>query len=239
MSLPTFLLLPGNMCDARLWRDIRLPDSANIIIVDLNDADTITGFAEHALEQASGRLILVGFSMGGIVAAEMCRIAPDRIAGLVLLDTNVGADAPERSPVRRAQQQAVRQGALAAVVADELKPAYLAAANAADDQIRRLLSDMALALGADVFIRQSEALRTRRDNRETVARLDVPILLLCGAEDRLCPPALHAELAASCQRARFSAIPGAGHMLPIEQPGAMNAEITQWIADYRGEICRA
>lgn len=239
MNLPPFLLLPGNMCDARLWRATSLPDGAMRCHGDLTGADSIAMLAAQALTQVDGPMIAVGFSMGGIVAAEMCRIAPERITGLILIDTNVGADLPERNLTRRVQQDAVRQGRLASVVADELKPAYLADANRDDAEIRRLLFDMAIALGPDIFIRQSEALRTRGDNRDAVARLDAPVLLLCGAEDRLCPPAWHDELAAKCLHATCRQIEGAGRMLPLEQSAAMNAEINQWITENQGELCRA
>jgi len=239
MNLAPFLLLPGNMCDARLWRAARFPYGVAINHVDLSGANSITLLAEQALAQVDGALIPVGFSMGGIVAAEMCRIAPERIAGLILIDTNVGADLPERSAVRIAQQDAVRKGQLASVVADELKPAYLAEANRDNGEIRQLLFDMAIILGPDVFIDQSEALRTRRDNSDAVAQIVAPVLLLCGAEDRLCPPDWHAKLAANCRNATFRQIDGAGHMLPLEQPAAMNAEINNWIANNKGELCRA
>jgi pimeloyl-ACP methyl ester carboxylesterase len=239
MTLPPFLLLPGNMCDARLWRDTRFPDDAIIHHADLTDADTIAALAANALKQIDGVLIPVGFSMGGIVAAEMCRIAPERIAGLILLDTNIGADLPERSAVRIAQQQTVQQGKLAAIVADELKPAYLAAANEDKAEIRQLLFDMALALGPDVFICQSEALRTRSDNREVIAKMDIPVMLMCGEEDRLCLPAWHAKLAEHSHKATLCMIANAGHMVPLEQPEAMNTNIAHWITKNRGEICRA
>ncbi len=87
---------------------------------------------------------------------------------------------------------------------------------------------MALTLGDATFIAQSEALRTRPDQRHVLAGLDVPVLIACGEEDRLCPPDWHRALAASAREASLHVIEGAGHMLPLEQPAALAAAITAW-----------
>lgn len=224
----TPILLPGNMCDHRLWTDaVRavLPGA-----VDANTAQdaTIDALAERALAGTDGMVLPVGFSMGGIVALAMARLAPDRVAGLVLLDTNAGADLPGRAAARPAQQAAVRAGELERIVVEELKPNYLAAASRRDARLLALLRDMALDLGEDVFVAQSEALRTRPDQRDVVRSIDAPMLVACGEEDRLCPPDWHRDLAASARHATLHIVPGAGHMLPLEQPGQLANLIAQW-----------
>jgi len=231
-TLPRLLLLPGNMCDARLWSGL---DGLPALHADLSRDGTIEGMAARALAEHPGALVPAGFSMGGIVALEMARQAPERIRGLILADTNAGADLPERAAVRPAQQKRVRDGELARIVADELKPAYLAAQNRDNPAIRLLVFDMAMALGEDVFVQQSEALRTRPDLAPVLDSFAGPVLLVCGAEDVLCPPAWHEAMAARCRKAELRIIAGAGHLVPLEQPQAFRAVIDDWLTRHFGE----
>jgi pimeloyl-ACP methyl ester carboxylesterase len=231
-SLPRLLLLPGNMCDARLWCGL---EGLPAIHADLTRDDTITAMAARALADNPGALMPIGFSMGGIVALEMARQAPKRIKGLILVDTNAGADLPERAAVRPAQQQRVRGGELARIVADELKPAYLAIQNCDDPAIRSLVFDMAMGLGEDVFVQQSEALRTRADLAPVLDAFAGPVLLVCGAEDALCPPAWHQAMAARCRNAELRVIAGAGHLAPLEQPQPFKATLVDWLTRHFGE----
>lgn len=224
----TPVLIAGNMCDGRMWTAAvraALPDAVD---ADTARDDTIDGMAARALAAADGPVLPVGFSMGGIVALAMARQAPDRMAGLVLLDTNPSADLPIRAAARPAQQAAVRAGDLERIVVEEMKPNYLAADNRGHATLLALLRDMALSLGDDVFVAQSEALRTRADQRDVLPNLDVPVLVACGAEDRLCPPEWHRAMAASARRATVHVVERAGHMLPLEQPARLAAIIAHW-----------
>lgn len=228
MIAATPILLPGNMCDARLWSGIVRAALPGAVDADTTRDDRIGTMAIRALAAAEGDILPVGFSMGAIVALEMARQAPERIAGLVLLDTNPTADLPERAAVRPRQQRDVRSGLLEAVVVGELKPRYLAHANRDDTVLLDLLRAMALDLGSDVFVGQSEALRTRSDLSHVLPTLDVPVLIACGAEDELCPPAWHEAMAATARRASLHVVADAGHMLPLERPAALADIITDW-----------
>ena len=229
MTVATPLLIPGNMCDARLWTSRVRAVLPGAVDVDTTGGDTIEGMAARALAIAPGPLLPVGFSMGGIIALEMARQAPERIAAMVLLDTNAAADLPERAAARPRQQAAVQAGALERVVVEELKPNYLAADNRGDAALLALLRDMALALGPTVFVHQSEALRTRPDLRDVLPMLDVPLLVACGAEDALCPPSWHERWARMAPQATLEVCPGAGHMLPLEQPELVARAIDRWL----------
>lgn len=232
MTPATLLLLPGNMCDARLWVGVQGLEGMH---GDLSRDDSIENMAQRMLCEQRGSLISIGFSMGGIVALEMARQAPGRIVGMILSDTNAGADVPERAALRAAQQDRVRGGELAAIVADELKPAYLALQNRDDEKMKALLFDMAMDLGDDVFIRQSEALRTRADLGPVLDWFSGPVLFLCGAEDALCPPAWHYAMAARCDDAEVHIVAGAGHLLPLEQPEQFSAIVSDWLTRKFGE----
>ena len=229
------IFIPGNMCDARLWtgavRDSFARRGSPVIDADTSRDDTISGMAERALSLVPGPLVLIGFSMGAIVALAMAGAARDRLAACVLIGLNAGPDLPERSAVRLRQQGEVRAGGLERVLIEELKPNYLAARNRKDRKLLGLLRDMGLALGPDVFVAQSEALRTRPDHRPVLDSLDVPVLLACGAEDALCPPAWHADWAARLKRPTFRVVEGAGHMLPLEADAWLAAGIDSWLTE--------
>jgi len=231
------LFLPGNMCDSRLWAPVaaRL-SSAGIdgAMGDLSHQPSIGAMAEAMLASVAGPIVPIGFSMGAIVAAEMWRRAPGRIAGLGLIGFNATADLPERAAARPRQQSDAQAGRLAQIVADELKPNYLAEAHRAEPGLRSLAMAMALDLGVDVFVRQSEALRTRADLTAALETISVPTLLACGAEDQLCPPAWHRRWAdAIGSAAELHIIGGAGHLLPLEQPAALADVLTTWHARLR------
>jgi pimeloyl-ACP methyl ester carboxylesterase len=229
---PTPVLLSGNMCDARLWTPEVRAVLSGAYDADLTQDDSIAAMAECALAATNGPLLPVGFSMGAIVAVEMAVQAPERIVGLVLAGYNATADLPERAanrPVQQAEVRADTYGAgLERVLVEELKPNYLAAQNRKDSVLLALLRDMGMGLGADVFVRQSEALRLREDRRAAITALDVPVLYLCGSEDTLCPPEWHQDWANMTPKAQFKQIAGAGHMLPLEAPGAFATTLKQW-----------
>jgi pimeloyl-ACP methyl ester carboxylesterase len=214
------------MCDDSLWDGLKL--RGDIVHADLTRDDNIVAMAETALRAAPPRFVAVGLSMGGIVAFQVARLAPERLDGLVLLDTNPSADTPEKRQMRSRQQADVRAGMLAQIVAEELKPHYLAEANRSRVDLRDRTLAMSLRLGPDVFIRQAEALKTRPDAWPVLGKLQMPVLVACGAEDRLCSPELHARIAAECRDAELSIIDNAGHLTPMEQPEMLSSVIAAW-----------
>jgi pimeloyl-ACP methyl ester carboxylesterase len=219
------------MCDEDLWQGLNL--SGQMVRADLTRDDSIVGMAERVLEAAPPRFVATGLSMGGIVAFQIARLAPERIQGLVLLDTSPNADTPEKRAMRARQQASVRAGKLAQVVADELKPNYLAEANRLRVDLLDRAHAMSLRLGPDVFVRQAEALKTRSDAWPVLPTLQMPVLIACGAEDRLCPPELHARMAAACRQAEYSVVENAGHLTPMEQPQLLSSLIAEWTAKHR------
>ncbi|MGB6229465.1 MAG: alpha/beta hydrolase [Litorimonas sp.] len=236
MTHPTLLFLPGNMCDATLWRDCA-PDPAPCpVAMPVPPGDAISEMAAWCLSRNDGPLIPVGFSMGGIVALDCVRQAPDRIAGLVLIGTNPGADRPDRAPVRRAQQEKVRTGRLNEVVRDELMPHYFAAENAARADLVAHVTRMAEQVGEEAFVSQSEALRTRDTLWPVLQDFRKPVLVLCGEEDTICPPVLHRDIAEALLDATFHIVPDAGHMLPIEQPVLVRQHMERWLGQRAADL---
>jgi pimeloyl-ACP methyl ester carboxylesterase len=232
MTRETLVMLPGMMCDARLFAPqiVALDSRYDIVVPALCSPNSIEGLARRILEDVTApRFNLLGLSMGGIVAMVMAGLAPARVARLALLDSNHRADAPERRHIRNRQIAAVREGRLRGVIAKEMKPNYLAVASRGDKALLDTMLAMAVDLGPACFINQSEALRDRRDQSEVLSRYAGPVLLLCGSEDALCPPSRHREIAELCAEARLVIIPGAGHIVTLEQPDETIREIDHWL----------
>jgi pimeloyl-ACP methyl ester carboxylesterase len=232
MTRETLVMLPGMMCDARLFAPqiAAFASRYKILVPSLCSPNSIEGLARRILEEVTApRFNLLGLSMGGIVAITTAGLAPARVARLALLDTNHRADAAERYPIRNRQIGAVREGKLHKVIAEEMKPNYLAAANRSDKALLGTLIAMAMDLGPACFISQSVALRDRGDQSEILARYGGPVLLLCGSEDALCPPSRHREMAELCAEVRLVVIANAGHITTLERPDETNREIGHWL----------
>lgn len=224
------VLLPGMMCDARLFEAqfARFSTERPVLFVPAIGADTMAELARQVLEIAPPRFALAGLSMGGIVAMEVIRQAPERVARVALLDTNPLADRPEQAPIRAAQVEKVKRGGLAEVMREEMKPNYLAE-SPNKPAILDLCMKMAEALGADVFTSQSNAIQHRQDQTETLRNLSVPALVLCGEADQLCPVSRHELMHALIPTSQLEVIPGAGHLPTLEQPDRTNEALTTWL----------
>ncbi|MXQ08100.1 alpha/beta fold hydrolase [Alphaproteobacteria bacterium GH1-50] len=231
MSLP-LLLVPGMMCDARLFgpQIAALSADRQVTVPGIDGHDTMDALAAEILEDAPPRFCLAGLSMGGIVAMEMLRQAPDRIAGLALLDTNPLAEADRVKARRAGQMDRVAAGGLRAVMRDEMKPLYLADGPDRND-ILALCMDMAEALGPEVFLRQSRALRDRIDQTETLALYRGPALVLCGRHDALCPVHRHELMHSLMPQSHLQVIEEAGHLPTLECPDKTTAALSHWLAE--------
>ena len=224
------VLLPGMMCDARLFAPQIAAFSATraIHVAPLTAADDMARLADQVLADAPPRFALAGLSMGGIVAMAIMAAAPERVARLALLDTNPLADPPEKAPIREEQVKRVLAGELRAVMRDEMKPNYLA-----DGPARRvvldLCMDMAETLGPAAFAAQSRAIQTRPDQCATLQSVAAPTLVMCGAEDALCPPERHEFMQGLIPGAELAVIPGAGHLPVLEQPELSNKALNRWL----------
>lgn len=198
------------------------------MVGSLTGRNTIEALATDVLETAPPRFALAGLSMGGIVAMEVIRQAPERVERLALLDTNPLADTTEGRALRDAYIAQVEAGALAAVMRDELKPKYLA------DGPRRkivldLCMDMAVDLGARVFIDQARAIQTRPDQQDSLRQVGAPSLVLCGESDTLCPLDRHELMHNLIAGSELAIVPGAGHLPTLEQPNETNKAFERWL----------
>ena len=228
MSLPALVLLPGMMCDARMYAPQieALKDIAECQVGYLGGADNIAEIAKQVLLNAPEKFALAGLSMGGIVAMEVARQAPQRVTRLALMDTNPWVEEDDVKATRNRQIYAAEAGQLEQLLRETMVPRYLANPFSL---LTELCVQMGLTLGKDVFIRQSLALQTRHDQKVTLANFNKPCLVLMGEEDELCPIDRHECMVALLPQVAFVKIANAGHIPTLEKPAATNAALKQWM----------
>ena len=226
------LLLPGMMCDARLFgpQITALGASREVRVPPIHARETTAALAADVLASAPERFALAGLSMGGIVAMEIMAQAPERVERLALLDTNPLAEAPEMRARRGPQIAAAEAGRLRSVMRDEMKPNYLFD-GPGKQAVLDLCMAMAMDLGPAAFVRQSKALRDRPDRQDTLRGLRIPVLLLCGRDDRLCPVARHDLMQALIPEARLHIVEQAAHLPTLEQPRETTAALARWLEE--------
>ena len=224
------VFLPGMMCDARLFgpQIAALSPDCSVMVSPVTRGERIEEIASGLLDELPQRFALAGLSMGGIVAMEILRRAPDRITRLALMDTNPLAETPQVAAAREPQIVKVRAGRMLDVMREEMKPHYLAP-GPYRNEIMDLVMDMADALGPEVFIRQSRALQRRRDQPGTLRKCKVPTLILCGAHDALCPVKRHTFMAELIHGAELKVLDHAGHLPTLEMPDETTQAMRDWM----------
>lgn len=230
MRTPLFLL-PGMMCDARLFAPqiAAFSGTRAVCLAPIAARDTVAALAADVLAQAPPRFALAGLSMGGIVAMEVLRRAPERVTRVALMDTNCLPETPQMAAAREPHIVRVQAGRLEEVMRDELKPNYLAP-GAGRVEVLKTVMDMARSLGPQVFVAQSRALQRRPDQQKTLRHARQPALVLCGEHDALCPVKRHVFMAEIMPNAVLRVIPEAGHLPTLEQPEAVTAALEDWLA---------
>ena len=226
------VLLPGMMCDARLFgpQIAAFSGAYTLHLPPLGTQDTVQAIAADILSHAPSRFVLAGLSMGGIVAMEIIAQAPDRVSKVALMDTNPLAETPEVQARRTPQIARVLSGGLDAVMRDEMKPLYLA-----DTPQRAEILDLCMAmardLGAQTFARQSRALASRPDQTATLAAFKGPALVLMGEHDIPCPKPRHDLMHALMPQSRLVIVGGAGHLPTLEKPMETTAALRRWLEE--------
>ena len=216
------VLIPGLLCSARLY-DQLLPivwSYGGVTIADTRRDSTVTGMAQRLLAAAPGRFALVGLTMGGYVALEVMRLAPERVSGLALIATSARPDSPEQVASRREQERAVAAGRFNELV-DAVYPVLVDADTVARTDPADAWRTMALEIGPDAFVAQLEAVMSRPDSRPDLAAIRCPTAVIHGTGDRLIAPENAVEIADGVPGAQLTLVPDAGHMIAQEQPGAV------------------
>ena len=223
-------MVPGMMCDERIFSPQieALSQNLEVTIADISNFSSVRELASDVLKKAPKSFSLLGHSMGGIVAMEIYSQEPNRIEKLILMDTNPKAELDEVKLKREPQIREVNKGKLLEVMRDEMKPNYLAESEN-KSSVLNVCMDMALNLGPDVFINQSRALQSRLDQQNTIQSINIPVLIMCGSEDKLCPVERHEMMHNMISDSDLKIINNAGHMPTLEQPRETTEVIKEWL----------
>ncbi|MFN3462241.1 MAG: alpha/beta fold hydrolase [Oceanibaculum sp.] len=224
------VLLPGLLCDEKLWAPQvqALADVADCRVADLTRHESVRDMAASVLADAPETFALAGLSMGGYVAQEIMRQAPERVVKLALLDTSPRADTEEQSVRRRGLIDLAQKGRFKGVT-PRLLPLLIHPDRQEDEKLTSIIFAMAEHVGMDGFIRQQKAIMGRPDGRPDLPKIKVPTLVLCGRQDALTPLELHKEMAAGIAGARLVVVEESGHLPTLERPAEVNMALREWL----------
>lgn len=232
MTAPVLLLIPGMLNDARLWAEVAsdLRALADVRIADVSTQSHIADMADDAWAlladvPASVPCVLAGFSLGGYVGIEMLAQPRRTWRAAALLSTSCLPESPEGVAGREKAIAAFTQdfeGMLQGIARRGLAPN---AAPALHESLCQMMRDV----GPQAATRQTRAIMARSDHRAALGGLQLPVRVLCGNQDRITPPAISEALVATVPGAQMRLVNNAGHMLPLEQPGAVVATLRDWL----------
>ena len=226
------IFLPGLICDASLYAPQTAAFADSHAVDSYGLADSLQEMARIALADAdrlgAAQFDLFGHSMGGRVALEVYRLAPERVRRLALVSTGIHT-LKEGEPANREKLKQVGYDKGFEALVDHWLPPMVAEANRARPEIYAPMRAMSLAMGQEVFDAQIKALVTRPDVTDVLAAITCPTLVMTGELDAWAPPAQHEAIAASIANSHLVVVPGAGHMIQAEAPAAVNEAITRWL----------
>lgn len=234
MKIPHLLLLPGLLNDARLWKPQKsaLSKIAPTSVADLTEADSIFLLASAALSQVpTERFALAGLSMGGYVALEIMRQAPERILALALIDTSARPDTSEATEGRRKLMHLAETDFKAVI--DTLMPKLVHPSHLHDASIVRTITAMANTVGKDAFMRQQRAIMGRADSRPFLQLIKCPTLVLCGREDVITPVKVHEEMVAGISGSTLTIVEQCGHLSTLGQPQQVTEALEKWLLNVK------
>ena len=221
------VLLPGLICDERLWRDVMTGLDARSTVADLTRDDSIAAMAARTLAAAPARFALAGLSMGGYVAFEIMRQAPERVTHLALFDTSARPDDEARKATRRKGIEMVGQGKFIGVSRGLL--GSLVAPQHLGTPVAKEVQDMSERVGQAAYLRQQVAIMNRVDSRPGLGAIAVPTLVGVGELDKMTPPELAEEIAAGISGAELVRFPDSAHLPTMENPEAVVAAMQGWL----------
>jgi pimeloyl-ACP methyl ester carboxylesterase len=226
------VLIPGLLCNAQLWQSQveNLADIADIWIADHTRSNTMAGVARDVLADAPfASFALAGLSMGGYIALEIMRQAPQRVARLALLDTAARAELPEQTQTRMNFIAWAEHGQFDRVT-EVLLPLLTHPSRQGERALTDTIKSMARNIGKDAFIRQEHAIMSRANSLALLAAIASPTMVLCGRQDALTPLARHEEIAAGVKGARLEVIEECGHLSTLEKPAEVNSALRRWLS---------
>jgi len=225
------VLLPGLMCDSRIWKSQfgALADADPWSPHGYGDADSIMLMAQYALNRAPRNFSLAGHSMGARVALEVVRLAPHRVERLALLDTGVHPPKEGEAEKRLDLLNIAREEGMDAFIEHWLPP-MVHPDRRGDAEFMRPLREMIRDAGVDTYERQMRALLERPETDDVISSIRVPTLIGVGREDEWSPVAQHEEIVSRIPGSRLVIFEHCGHMAPVEAPDAVNQSLQEWLS---------
>ena len=224
------VLIPGLACSPRIYAPIipALWRFGPVMVANHLRDDSVATIARRILSEAPPRFALAGHSMGGYIAFEIMRQAPERVTRLALMNTQARPDTPEATARRRGQVERVQRGEYSAVL-DELFSGFVHPSRREDVALRRLVHDMGDDVGTDAFIRQQTAIMARPDSKPTLAAIKCPTLVLTADQDNTISNSLSAEMAEGIAGAKLVILPECGHLPQVERSQATADALSEWL----------
>jgi pimeloyl-ACP methyl ester carboxylesterase len=224
------LLVPGLVSSPRIFAPVvpALWPFGPVTVANHIRDDNMGAIARRILAEAPPRFALAGHSMGGYIAFEIMRQAPDRVAKLALINTQARPDTPEATERRRGMMARARSGDFGCVL-DELFSGFVHPSRCEDASLHQLVRDMGEDVGVEGFIRQQTAVISRPDSRPTLAWIKCPTLVLTGDEDHTIPNSLSVEMANGIPGAKLVVLPNCGHLPQPERPEATAQALVEWL----------
>ena len=224
------LFIPGVTCTGALWAPQieALSGRYSCVVADHTRSDSMSGIARDILAEAPGRFSLCGLSMGGYIAFEIMRQAPERVVRLALLDTQATPESDAQRVARALRMRTAEEQGMSAL--SELQwPQFVPPYRRDDLALRETLRRMAVETGPEAFRGQSRAIMDRPDSRPDLPFISVPTLILTGSDDQLTPPIRAKEMAATVRGAELLIIPQCGHISTLEQPDEVSLALQRWL----------
>ncbi|RED50933.1 alpha/beta fold hydrolase [Aestuariispira insulae] len=230
MKKEKLVLIPGLLCDERLWSHQKqyLAELVEIVIGDTFQDHTVEMMAKRILAQVDGSFSLAGLSMGGYVAQEIMRQAPQRVKRLALLDTSARKDDESQARRRRGLINLAKMGKFKGVT-PRLLPMLVHPDRLDDEKLTNAVMEMAAHVGQSRFVDQQNAILHRPDGIEDLSRFAVDTMVVCGRQDEITPLELSEEIAAHVPKARLVIIEDCGHLSSMERPQAVTALMRDWL----------
>jgi len=230
-AAPTIVFIPGASSDEATWdaQKNALSAAHKTAVVNLVDLDDIGAMSDRVLASAQGDIILCGTSMGGYVALDALKKAKDRIKKVIFCCTSARADTPERKRQRMIDIAAGEDGWRAARQDPTHYHVFLGPRAQKDAALIEVLRETSMRVGYAGFARHQKACANRPDSRDFLPHIDIPALVISGAEDTLIPPEMQQEMHSHLPQSTFVSIAGAGHIAHMEAPDTVTAAIARFI----------
>jgi pimeloyl-ACP methyl ester carboxylesterase len=224
------VFLSGLLCDEALWQHQlkALKDIADCHVADTTKHDRVEALAKDVLASSPSQFALAALSMGGYVAFEIMRQAPQRVLKLCLVDTSARPDTPEQVRKRELLIAMSREGKFKGVT-PRLLPMLIHPDRMDDKELTGIIMTMAERVGREAFVRQQTAILKRPDSRPFLKSIKCPVQVIGGLQDAITPPEIVREIADGIKGAKLDLIDSCGHLSPLEQPEEVNRLMKKWL----------